>query len=69
MVASSGLVALEIGFHRGLVELDAGFDHLDARGFALGLEVGRDLFVVVLGAERLVFPHDGLHADEVHEGP
>ena len=52
---------------RGLVEFDGSLDQGEARGFCLGLHVRRNLFVMELGAEGLVLPHDRLHADEIDD--
>ncbi len=62
-----GLRPVEIGRHGVVVELDRRLDHGEPV-FQRALHmVGRDLFVVVVGAERLVLPDDGLHADEIDD--
>ncbi len=52
---------------RVVVELDGGLDHLLAVFLGLIEQVGRDLFVVILRAERLVVPDDRLHAHQIDE--
>jgi hypothetical protein len=47
-----GLVAFEIGFHRVVVLLDGKFDQLFAIFGGLVGEVGRDIFIEELGAQR-----------------
>ncbi len=61
------LLAFEVGFHRLVVEFDGVLDQVVAGFFAGRLHVGRDLFVVVVGAEPLGLPHHGLHADQVDD--
>ena len=48
-----GLLAVEIGRHGVVVELDGGLDQLLAILDRLVLQIGRDLDLVELGAERL----------------
>ena len=62
-----GLLAVEIGGHDVVVEFDRGLDQLLAIFLGLIGEVGRNFFVVILRAERLVVPDDGLHADEIDQ--
>ena len=62
-----GLVALEVGLHGIVVHFDGGFDHLSTRFLGALKHVGRNVRVVVLGAELLVFPHHRSHADEVDD--
>ena len=62
-----GLVAVEVGRHHVVVELDRRLDQNMAVFLGLGLEVGGNLFVVVLGAEALLFPHHRLHAQQVDD--
>ena len=59
------LVAVEIGGHHLVVELDRGFDQRVAILLRLRLESGRNLFVVVFRPETLFFPDDRLHAQQV----
>ena len=59
------LVAVEKGGQRIVVELDGGFHHLLAIFLGLVDEVGRDVDIVELRAERLVVPDDALHLHEV----
>ena len=61
------LLAVEIGGHGVVIELDAGLDQLRAVLDRLLLEVGRDLDLVEVGAERLARPHDALHLDQVND--
>ena len=63
------LLAVEEGGQRVVVELDGGFDHLLAIFLGLVDQIGRDVDIVELGAERLVVPDDALHLHEVDAGP
>ena len=62
-----GLGAVEIGFHRGVVEFDGGLDEGHAVFLGLVEKVGGNLFIRELGAERLFEPDDSLHADEIDD--
>ena len=61
------LLALEVGGHRVVVELDRGLDHLLAVFLGLIEHVGRDIDVLVFGAERFVVPHHALHAHQIDQ--
>ena len=61
------LGAVEIGRHGVVVEFDRRLDQREAIFLGALHEVGRDLLVMVVGAERLVVPDDRLHADEVDD--
>ena len=61
------LLAFEIGFGRGLVDLDGLLDQHLAIFLGLIEQIGRNVLIVELGAERLVVPHHRLHADEVDD--
>ena len=62
-----GLFAFEIGGHGVVVELDRSLDQLLAIFLGLLDHVGRNVDVVIVGAERLVFPHHALHAHEIDD--
>ncbi len=62
-----GLRPVEIGRHGVVVEFDGRLDHGEPVLQGAIHKVGRDLFVVVVGAERLVLPNDSLHANEVDD--
>ena len=62
-----GLLAVEIGAHHVVVHLDRGLDQDVTILFGLGLEVGRDFFVVIFRAESLVLPDDRLHTQKVDD--
>ena len=62
-----GLFALEVGGHGVVVEFDRSLDQFLAIFLGLFEHVGRNVDVVIVGAERLVFPHHALHADEVDD--
>ena len=55
--------------HGLLVELDRLLNELLATVLGLIDEIGRDLLVMELGAQRLVVPHHRLHAYEVDDAP
>ena len=59
------LLAFEVGGHGGVIEFDRSFDHLLAILLSIVEHVGRNVDVVVFGAERLIVPNDALHADQV----
>ena len=61
------LLARQIGFHRRLVELDAGLDHLEPGLRRPVGEVGRNGRVVEPGAEAFVLPHHRLHPHEIDD--
>src|ERR1051326_5229970 len=50
-----------------IVGFGSGLDHLLAVGFRLGKQLGRNIDVVVFGAERLVAPDTRLHGDEIDD--
>ena len=62
-----GLFALEVGGHGVVVEIDRRLDQFLAIFLGLLDHVGRNVDVVIVGAERLVVPHHALHADEVDD--
>ena len=62
-----GLLALEVGGHGRVVELDRGFDQLLAIFLRLFQHIGRNVDVFVFRAERLVVPDHALHADEIDQ--
>ena len=62
-----GLLPVEIGAHHIVVHLDRSLDQDVTVLFRLRLEVGRNLFVVIFGAEPLVLPDDRLHAQKVDD--
>ena len=59
------LFAFEVSGHGGVIEFDRSFDHLLAVVFSIVEHVGRNVDVVVIGAERFVVPNNALHADQV----
>ena len=61
------LVAVEVGFHRVVVEFDGILDHEVTRFLGGGLQIGGDLLVMIVGAQAFAFPDDRLHADEVDD--
>ena len=61
------LLAVEIGRHRVVVELDARLDELRAVFRRLILEIVGDIDVVELGAEGFLLPDDALHAHEIDD--
>ena len=61
------LLAVEIGHHGVVIELDARLDQLGAVLLGLILQIGRDLDLVELGAERLARPDEPLHPDEIDD--
>ena len=61
------LLAVEVGHHGVVVHLDGGFDELAAIFERLILQLGRDLDLVELRAERLAGPDDRLHLDQVDD--
>ena len=63
------MLAFEIGLHGPFVELDRLFNELLVILLGLIDEIGRDLLVMELGAQRLVVPHHRLHAYEVDDAP
>ena len=62
-----GHPAFEVIRHRAVVELDGGLDQLLTIFDGLIEHVGRDVDVVVFGAERFVVPDHALHADEIDQ--
>src|SRR5262245_18560971 len=62
-----GLLALEIGGRRVIIELDRGLDQLFAIFLGLMEHVGRYVDVVIVGAEILVVPHHALHAHQIDD--
>ncbi len=62
-----GLVAVEVRRHDVVVEFDRRLDQNMAVFLGPGLQVGGNLFVVVLGAETFLFPHDRFHPQQVDE--
>ena len=61
------LFAVEIGAHDLVVELDGGFDQRVAIFLGLLEQLGGNFFVVIFGAEPLVLPDDGLHAQKIDD--
>ena len=62
-----GFLAVEVGGQRVVIEFDGGFQHLLAIFLGLFDEVGGNIDVVEIGAERLVFPDYALHANEIDQ--
>ncbi len=62
-----GLDAIEIGGHDVVIELNRRLKQNMAIFLGFRLEVGGDFGVVIFGAERLVFPDDRFHADEIDD--
>src|SRR5690606_23406574 len=62
-----GLLALEIGLHGLIVHLDRQLDQLFARRLGGVGQLGRNIAIPELGAERLVLPDDGLVPDQVDD--
>ena len=60
-------LAFEIGLGRGLIDLGGEFDEAIAILLRLVDEIGGDLLVMEIGAERLVIPYHSLHAHEVDD--
>ena len=60
-----GLLALEVGGHGVVVQLDRGLDHRRAVLGGLVGQVGRNLLLAELGALVLAVPDQGLHLEEV----
>ena len=63
----AGLLAVEIGLHRVVVEFDRGFDQRRAIFLRPFEQIGGNLFVVIFRAEAFVFPDDRLHADQIDD--
>ncbi len=61
------LLAVEKRGQHFVVEFDGGFNQLLAIFLGLVEQLGRDLFVVIFGAEALVFPDDRLHAQQIDD--
>ena len=61
------LLAVEVGFHRLVVEFDGVLDQEVARLVGRGLQVGGDLLVVIVGAQAFALPDHRLHADQVDD--
>ncbi len=61
------LLAVEIGGHGIVIELDAGLDQTRAVIHGLILEIGGDVLLAELSTERLAGPDDRLHLDEVDD--
>ena len=61
------MLALEIGLHGPLVELDRLLHELLMIFLGLVEQIGRDLLVMELGAQGLVIPDHRLHAHEVDD--
>src|SRR5262249_35703909 len=61
------LLALEIGGHHVVIELDRGLYELLAIFLRLLGKLGRDFDVVILRAERLFVPNDADHADKIDD--
>ncbi len=61
------LLALEIGFQRGLVLFNRQFDHGCAVFLGLLTHIGRNIFNLELRTEASVKPADGLHLDQVDQ--
>ena len=62
-----GLLAFEVGGHGVVVELDRSLNHFLAVFLGLIEHVGRNVDVLVLGAEGFVVPHHALHAHEIDQ--
>ena len=60
-------LAFEELLEQHIVGLGDHFDQLQAEGLGLLLQIGGNLFDVVLGAHRLVVPDDGLHLDQIDD--
>ena len=60
-------LAAQIGFHGLVVEFHGVLDHVVTGGFRLVLQIRRDLFVMIVGAETVIVPNHGLHADQVDQ--
>ena len=61
------LLAFEEGGHGGVVEFDGGLDQHLAILLGVVEQVGRNVDVFIVGAERLVFPDHALHADQIDD--
>ncbi len=61
------LLAFEIGFRRGLVDLRRQLHEQLTIFLGLVEEIGRNVLVVKTRTQGLVVPHHGLHADEVDD--
>ena len=58
---------VEIGRQRDIIELNRRLDHQAAIFLGLFQHVGWNLLVMEIGAQRLVFPDDGLHPHQVDD--
>ena len=57
----------KIVFRRLFVEFGTGFDHVGASLLGLIEHVGRNFFVMIVGAESFILPDHGLHANEIND--
>jgi hypothetical protein len=62
-----GLLALEIGAHGVVIEIDRRLDELFTMFLGQLRHVGGNVDVVILGSQRLLVPHHALHANEVDD--
>jgi len=64
---SRRLLAVQVGFHCLVVEFHRVLDHEVARLVGGRAVIGRDFFVMVVGAQALAVPDDGLHPHEIDD--
>ena len=62
-----GLVALEVGFHGGVVHVDGDFDQVGAHFFGAGLQIGADRLTDPGGAKVFTLPNPLFHLDQIDD--